>query len=57
MGGEIMEKIVKLCGKGSCCPAVKITDEHVEIGENANSCILTHSEWAILKEKILSKEI
>jgi hypothetical protein len=52
-----MEKIVKLCGKGSCCPAVKITDEHVEIGEQANICILTLSEWDILKEKILNKEV
>jgi hypothetical protein len=52
-----MEKIVKLCGKGSCCPSVKIADDHVEIGENGKTCVLTLSEWEILKEKIISKEI
>jgi hypothetical protein len=52
-----MEKIVKLCGKGSCCPAVRITDEKVEIGENGKTCILTLSEWEILKEKIINQEI
>ena len=50
-------KIVKLCREGSCCPVVKITDEHVEIGEKDNLCILTKSEWEILKEKILKNEI
>ena len=50
-------KIVKLCHAGSCCPAVKITDEHVEIGEKDNICILTKSEWDILKEKIINKEV
>jgi len=41
-------KIVNLC---------KITDEYVEIGEEDNTCILTKSEWEVLKEKILDKEI
>lgn len=50
-------KIVKLCREGSCCPMVKITDEHVEIGEKDNICVLTTTEWEILKEKILSKEL
>jgi len=50
-------KIVTLCKEGSCCPAVKITDSQVEIGENDNTCVLTMKEWEILKEKILGKEL
>jgi hypothetical protein len=50
-------KIVKLCREGSCCPEVKITDERIEIGEKDNICVLTKSEWEILKEKITSREI
>ncbi len=50
-------KIVTLCGQDSCCPVVKITDEHVEIGEKDNLCVLTNSEWEILREKILNSEI
>ncbi len=50
-------KIVTLCAEGSCCPVVKITDEHVEIGEKDNVCVLTQGEWEILKEKIVSKEL
>ncbi len=38
-------KIVTLCGEGSCCPVVKITDKRVEIGEKDNVCVLTKSEW------------
>ena len=50
-------KIVTLCREGSCCPVVKITDKHVEIGEEGNACILTKDEWEILKEKIINKEV
>jgi len=50
-------KIVTLCGGGSCCPVVKITDNHVEIGEKDNLCILTKGEWETLKRKIMNKEI
>ena len=50
-------KIVNLCGSGQCCPVVKIADEHVEIGEKDNVCVLTKSEWEALKQKILNKEI
>jgi len=50
-------KIVTLCREGSCCPVVKITDEHVEIGERDNTCILTKVQWETLKEKISKKEI
>jgi len=50
-------KIVTLCKEGSCCPVVKITDEHVEIGEKDNVCVLTKSEFETLKQKILNKEI
>ena len=52
-----MEKIVSLCQPGSCCPAVKITEEHVEIGEKDNLCVLTKAEWETLKQKILSQEL
>jgi len=50
-------KIVKLCREGSCCPAVKVYEDRVEIGEDANTCILTVDEFEILKERITSKEI
>ncbi len=49
-------KVVELCGKGHC-PVVKIDDEHVEIGEKDNVCVLTKSEWETLKQKILNREI
>lgn len=50
-------KIVTLCREGSCCPIVKVTDEHVEIGEKNNLCILTREQWETLKDKILKKEL
>ena len=50
-------KIITLCSAGSCCPVVKLTDDHVEIGEEGNLCILTESEWETLKSKIINKEI
>ena len=50
-------KIVKLCREGSCCPAVTVFEDKVEIGEDANTCVLTRDEFEILREKILSKEI
>jgi len=50
-------KIVSLCGACESCPVVKIDDEHVEIGEQDNVCVLTKSEWETLKQKILNKEI
>jgi hypothetical protein len=50
-------KIVQLCKEGSCCPAVKVTDSQVEIGENDNTCVLTIAQWEILREKILSQEL
>ena len=49
-------KVVELCGSGHC-PVVKIDDEHVEIGEKSNVCVLTRDEWEILKQKILNREI
>ena len=52
-----MEKTIKLCQEGSCCPTVKVTDEVVTIGEADNVCVLTIEQWDILKEKILNKEI
>jgi hypothetical protein len=50
-------KIVSLCREGSCCPVVKLADDHVEIGEEGNLCVLTKSEWETLKNKILNNEI
>ena len=55
-GGEDM-KIVNLCSCGSCCPVVKLADDHVEIGEAGNLCILTLDEWETLKRKIINKEM
>ena len=52
-----MTKIVTLCQEGSCCPVVKITDEHVEIGEKYNICVLTKGEWETLKKKIINNEV
>lgn len=49
-------KIVNLCGSGHC-PVVKIDDEHVKIGEKDNTCVLARSEWEVLKQKIINKEI
>ena len=50
-------KIVTLCSPSSCCPVVKITEDHVEIGEEGNTCVLTKSEWETLKEKIINGEV
>ena len=50
------ERTVLLCTK-NCCPAVKITDKQVEIGEEGNLCILNKKEWNTLKKKILNKEL
>lgn len=50
-------KIVNLCSCGSCCPVVKFVDDHVEIGEEGNLCVLTAEEWETLKSKILTKEM
>ncbi len=50
-------KIVSLCAPGEHCPVVKIADEYVKIGEKDNICVLTKSEWEILKQKIVNKKI
>ena len=50
-------KIVNLCKDCSCCPVVKLADDHVEIGEEGNLCTLTMTEWETLKDKILNNEI
>ena len=50
-------KIVTLCSAGTCCPVVKITDDHIEIGEEGNLCVLTNEEWETLKRKILNNEV
>ncbi len=50
-------KIVTLCREGSCCPVVKIADDHVEIGEKDNVCVLTRDQWEVLKERIIKREV
>jgi len=55
-GGAEM-KIVDLCSCGSCCPVVNLADDHVEIGEEGNLCVLTLDEWESLKRKILNNEM
>ena len=49
-------KIVSLCHCCESCPVIKINEEHVEIGEKDNICILTKSERGALKQKILNGE-
>lgn len=50
-------KIVNLCTCGSCCPVVKLDDDHVEIGEEGNLCVLKNEEWESLKTKIRAGEL
>jgi hypothetical protein len=50
-------KIVSLCGTGSKCPVVKITNTRVKIGEKGNTCVLTKEQWETLKGKILKREL
>jgi len=50
-------KIITLCREGSCCPVIKLCDDHVEIGEEGNLCTLTMAEWETLKNKVISKEL
>ena len=50
-------RIITLCSCGSCCPVVKLANDHVEIGEEGNLCVLTSEQWETLKSKILNKEI
>jgi hypothetical protein len=50
-------KIVTLCSAGTCCPVVRVADDHIEIGEEGNLCVLTSEQWETLKSKILSKDI
>ncbi len=52
-----MEKIIRLCKAGSCCPVVRVTDDEVTIGEGMNTCVLSSEQWEILKEKIVHNEI
>ena len=50
-------KTITLCSCDSCCPVVKIINDHVEIGEEGNLCVLNMEEWESLKSKILDHEI
>ena len=49
-------KNVELSGMRHC-PVGKLDEKHVEIGEKDNICVLTRSEWEVLKQKILSGEL
>lgn len=50
-------KIIHLCKDEGCCPAVKITDNFVKIGEKGNFCKLNIDEWNRLKKKIINRKI
>jgi len=50
-------KIVSLCNAGQCCPVVKVDEDRVEIGEEDNICVLTKSEWEVLRQKVLNGDI
>ncbi len=53
--GDEME--YKLCGKGSCCPSVKIEADGVLIGEDKNVCRLSAGEWNELVELVKSGKV
>ena len=52
---------ISLCSEGSCvpqkCPIVEVRDDCVIIGEDENTCTLTHEQFNILKEKIKNNEV
>lgn len=48
---------VYLCGEKGCCPSVDVTDSGVTIGEDDNTCTLTHDQFNSLKQKIKAGEL
>ncbi len=46
-----------LCPGKGCCPEVIIDEKQVTIGEKDNVCVLTKTEWEILRGKVLRGEI
>jgi hypothetical protein len=46
-----------ICGKGSCCPVVEVSEDRVTIGEEGNMVELKKDEWDTLVGKIKSGEI
>ncbi len=50
-------KKVTLCHDKGCCPEVIVEDTKVTIGEKDNICVLTKTEWEILREKVLNGEL
>lgn len=48
---------VYLCGEKGCCPSVEVTDCGVTIGEDENTCTLTHDQFDSLKQKIKAGEL
>jgi hypothetical protein len=51
-----MKKVTLCPGKG-CCPEVIVEETKVTIGENDNVCVLTKTEWEILREKVINGEL
>ena len=51
-----MKKVTLCQGKG-CCPEVVVDEKQVTIGEKKNICVLTRTEWEILREKVLEGEL
>lgn len=51
-----MKKVTLCQGKG-CCPEVIVEEKQVTIGEKDNVCVLTKTEWEILREKVRSGEL
>jgi hypothetical protein len=46
-----------LCPACTACPEVKITDQSVTIGEDANIVRLSHAEWNELVRLVKSGEL
>jgi len=51
------EKVINLCGSGSCCPLLVISKKEVKIGEKGNLCRLRKSEWGLLKKLIRENKV
>lgn len=51
------QKIVLNCGICGACPAVEITPEGVNIGEEDNTVRLTHAQWNDLVARVLTGEL
>lgn len=52
-----MIKVVSLCPACGQCPAVKIDEHEVRIGEGANRVTLSPAEWNVLVQAIKRVEL